>query len=214
MADIRYVTTVIDDLARADELYPPGILPPWYHTPAWDLPVELDGGLLDSPSFDPNNQAMSSWRGGEMRGDRQEGWAQAVADAPLHDAWYWGLLDADGNGYYVRNPHNVLDEPWILIRLDGGGTSGTTLDDSGGIDFLLTGFAPDIAIIQIDGSTVQAGYSQDGGANWTILVSATDTTYREGLYISFGMQGGGPNWESIGGGPFIRRSQIYRRLRN
>lgn len=212
MADIRYTTVIIDSFNRADEPYPPGLLPPWEWTPVWDLPCFLENNGIGSPSFNPNDQAMSSWRGMPMGGDC-EAWGIASGDAPLHDAYYYGLFRADGSGYYVRDAHNVLDQPWQLIRRDPGG-GGSLLDQSAG-DFLLTGYAPDYAIIQTVGSLVQAGYSQDAGANWTIMVSANDTTYRDDLYMSFGGQGGGPGWDAVGGGPFIRRrSQIFRHVYN
>jgi hypothetical protein len=208
VADIRYTTNVIDDFARTEE-YPPGILPPWVHAPQWDLPGELDG-QLKSPSFDPNNQAMSIWTGGVMTGPKAEVWGLSHQNADLHDGFYMGLLrESDGAGYYARWANNVGDDPVSITRLDGGG-GGTLLNSTG--NYLL-GLGK-TALMQIDGSTISVYVSTDGGANWTLLVDASDSTYRENLCGGLGMQGGAPRWISFGAGPFVRKSQIYRLIRN
>lgn len=207
MADIRYSTQIIDDFNRADEPYPPGILPPWYHTLGWDLPVHLDGTTIGSPDNDPNNQAMSSWQATWLRGDC-ETWGISFANANLFDGFHWGLIRADGAGYYIRNANSVGAQRWQIIRLDGP-NNGTQLSQSAA-DLLLAGGT--YGLIQLQGTTVATYWSGDAGANWTLMTSAVDNTYRDFLYPAFGAQGGAPGWTAVGAGPIIRKSQIYRRL--
>lgn len=217
MADIRFAPNVIDDFERPDEN---PILPPWYATPSWELPIELDNGGVGSPSFDPNYQAQSSWMGGYMSGPRMEVWAIAAGDAPLHDGYYFGLHNADGGGYYVRNANSVGGPDAIEIWIRSPDGSRTMLASAPGVlpTGLFTGYAPDYCLIQVIDNTISVYVSQDAGATWTFYVSAFDTTYcnaDDEMYPSLGGQGGGPGWSAFGAGPIVKRaSQIFRHVYN
>lgn len=201
MADIRYSTNVVDAFDRPPEN---PIQPPWLKPSNWDVAMRLEGsGFIHSTTANPSDQAFCYYDAESMNGDC-EVWATATPDAPLHAAYYMGLVTDDSQGgYYLRNPHNVVNEPWEIWKLGVG-----MIASSDPSSFLI---ADQKVLMQISGSTISCYYSNDDGANWTLMISVNDTTYRQGLHLGLGAQDAGPGWDDVGGGPFDDISQIYRR---
>lgn len=202
MADIRYATLILDDFNRANEN---PVAYPWIHSTNWDLAMELNNNFIRSPSNDPNNQAFSYWSGEPFSGDI-ESWGECVGNANLHDSFYFGLVTADPqNGYTCRMANTPGDDFWVLRRMDNGVSS---ILATGTVEGLPA--QPNLCLMQISGSVISCYVSTDAGANWTLKVSASDSTYRTDLFAGFGGQGA-PGWDNIGGGPPDELPQIYRR---
>lgn len=210
MADIRR-TPVIDDFERADE-FP--LASPWLLADnSWGTGNLDTGNYQGSPgdsvyyysTLGPFDDDMEVWGAGGAGIDDTEAWRLAL------------LKDVGGT--------NAVDGYLLLIVASGGGAnwqirkytnwsgvstlasvSGSLIDAGGG--------SPEYALLRINGDDIEAWYCSDV-TSWTLVASATDTTYRTDLYLSMGIStddGGNPSWQAIGGGAippwvpeFIRR---------
>lgn len=102
----------------------------------------------------------------------------------------------------------------VIRRYDGGGASDYTVLASDS-----RGYATGLCLV-INGDDVEAWGSTgspSNPANWVMRCSATDTTYRDDLYLGMAIEdptNGGLSFTAIGGGHRRKRQQIYRRLSN
>ena len=213
MADIRR-TGVIDNFERA--VYEVTVLPPWFVMDGHFSP-EIGGGpgaggmspvsifsvtssaYLDAPVF---------------YGPRVEVWAIQGEGPDLTEDMHMGLLEIPfrttlRKGYAIGSSVFIGGSGTFLDRWDDGVV--TTLASVGGAQP-----AGSIWLLRIGagaaGDKVQCWFSYDNGANWTMLIEVTDTTYRAFFYAWLRMgsdDGAGPSWGPIGGGQ-LNRSQEYR----
>lgn len=93
---------------------------------------------------------------------------------------------------------------WLLRRQNAGGgfTDLATVNSA-------TSLVGNLLLLRINGSAVEMWVSTDFGANWTLMLTANDTTYRGPFYVVAGATGGTAWWDYIGGGLRSLR-QIYR----
>jgi hypothetical protein len=207
MADIRYTTAILDDFNRADE---DPIAAPW--TRNWAgvniQSAELRNNQCGSSNGNPAVSAQSYLSTESFTGSEIECWASAVGDAAQAESFRMGLCDgAVGmNGYILRCENPVGSNKWAIRKYTNG--SATELISVNGD---LPG-SNQLVLMQLTPAGVFCYISFDTGANWTLRVSHSDTTYRSGLFPHLGANGGGPAWDYVGAGvPITFIPQFYRR---
>jgi len=211
MADIRVSPAVIDDFERADEN---PIALPW--TKNWSaggtIACELSSGILHSPAINPATSGQSFYSAESYTqdgGSIVEAWGLASGQIPQAESTRFGLCDdaAGMNGYICRCENPVGDNPWTIRKY----VNGTASEIAQNSNFTLPE-AGDYCLMQLTDTAVNCYYAQNGDTeNWTLVVSAADTTFRSNLFLHFGGNGSNPGWEAVGGGKELELSQIYRR---
>lgn len=202
MADIR-TTPELDDFDRDEDPLSGGGNWAKVDTGVWPADMAATSAGDGAVGADPPD-AFYYWTPGSHTGD-MEVWATSSFGADLTEAWRLGLFKdvgihgsvVDGYGILVTSDGGVAD--WSLRRYSNGGF--TQIAGVLGGQHLSGG--GDLALLRINGNEVEVFYSLDDGANWTMIMSATDTTYRTGLYLSLGIStddGGNPGWINFGGG--------------
>lgn len=211
MADIRTSPAVRDDFNRANEL---PLAPPW---------EALDVGIWTPQRLSSNatthgvgSSSMSYWSVQKFDGDDAECWATAIGGNANGTAWGIGLFSTVGGSHTVAGYR-------FRVEIGIGGTYRLQRWDAGGAVTLATasGFTggPRRVLIRRSGSDVEAWVTDSGSdpSAWSLVASATDTTYTTGLYPSLGNTDNGgttlTGWDDFGAGR-LHRSQIYRYVSN
>ena len=209
MADIRQSTTVLDDFNRADET-PLSGGGNWLE--GWGGPLGIDNFTVSRTEV----IAFSSyWVPLEMDGDDAEAWATALGGNASSNTWRLGIMRDNGgatftDGYFFSMPITSGGGQTRLERIDN--TVATILDSNTANPPTGGGW---IGLIRRNGNDVEGWASTDAGANWTLYVSATDTTYTTGFHGLLALQGDEVEWDDFGAGPTVTRRlpQIYRIIR-
>lgn len=208
MADIRY-TPQRDDFQRPNEN---PINPPWLRNWGSGVNCQLLSNSLKSTVGNPASSGQDFWSTMSFTGDDIEAWGIFTGTLPQAESNRFGLCDSavGMNGYICRAQNPVGPDNWVIRKYTNGVATGIASQNaplpSGG----------SICLMQLTATHVRVYHSTDGGLNFTLIVSAADTTYRSNLYLHFGGNGRGGGWTGVGGGvPSVRRHpQIYRWIFN
>jgi hypothetical protein len=210
MADIRQSTTAKDDFNRADE-DPLSGGGNWAQTDSGVFtPMVIKSNAATHQSGGPSS--MSHWTPTTYDGDAAEAWGARTGGGAGGIAWGIGLA-RDVGGSNAMDGYRFRDEDGSTsLKRFLNGSDSTVLDTGTGT----SGADGDLLLIRRNGNDVEGWFSSDDGANWTLKVSATDTTYTTGFYLALSIRDNSASqllgWDYFGGGPakpFI--PQIYRR---
>jgi hypothetical protein len=213
MADIRQTTVILDDFNRAAE---DPILPPWYQatTSFGSNPCRLSGNAIGGRVFPPTS-SVSYWATESYNGDDAEVWATAMGSAPQAEGWRMGLMHDMGgasiDGYQCLMHNGVGPDTWFIRKM----TNATFYTMASVVHALPIG-GVEMCLMRCKGTQVEVWSSVDAGANWTLIVSATDSTYRTDLYAALGSTGKACGWDNFGAGAtlnpwvpqYIRRTHL------
>lgn len=218
MADIRQSTDFLDDFQRANE-NPLSHGGDWGKTDSGPWPTAMVLETLHATHASGIGTGNMSWIPLSLDGDDAEAWGIATGGNASGIAWGIGLFSSIGGtnqaeGYRFREEVGSGGGATRLYRYLNG--SPTTIASSGSSP--PTG-DPGLLLIRRNGNDVEGWHSGDSGANWTLYVSATDTTYTTGLHPSIGVTDNSASqilgWSAFGGGPGPpNRPQIYRWITN
>lgn len=219
MTDIRF-SSQIDDFNRADET---PLASPWAQT---------DSGYL--PSLILKSNAVTH-AGGQVSGDSY--WTTNSFDDSVIEVWaiptgggggaagiawaidFWqnpGGSSGQNDGYRFRNEHSIGNAQ-NLYRITNGAGPAIAGPASG-----FTSASGDIMLLRYTKATAlfECFLSTDNGANWTLQMSVSDSTYTPPFYVGLGIvdNSGGQilAWTAVGAGTrtIRKRAQIYRWVSN
>lgn len=202
MADIRKDPTVLDNFNYTED--------PLSNGGKW--------ALLDSTrqALQANGSQAVAHTGGatsysyytplSMDGDDAECWAYTKGGNSPAQAWRFGLAASVGgsgtaDGYLFSMPITTGGGSTLLQRF----TNMTFTDIDSDTANPPTG-GEWLGLIRRNGTSVEGWASGDGGANWTLYVSAVDTTYQTGLRAFLGISGTLVGFDYFGAGgvpPFL-----------
>lgn len=216
MADIRQNPGFLDDFDRADE-NPLSGGGNWAQTASgfWsELELENNQATLQGA----NTLSSSYWTPTSYSGDDCEVWGIAAGGGASGMAFRLGLYKDVGVGANLDGYRYGFDigasggRHVIRELLNGAGSNLAVSADAGGTP---TG-NPGHLLFRRNGNDLEGWWSSDAGANWTLMVSATDTTYTTNLFLSLDLADNGGlqsvEWTAFGGGPAEEFfPQIYRR---
>ena len=212
MADIRQTTVILDDFNRADESI---IQSPWQlaYTSFGASPAQLFTNALRGRVFPPT-ASVSYWSTESYNGDGAEVWATAVGSAPQAEGWRMGLMSDVGgtsiDGYQCLMHNGIGPDTWGIRKY-----TNATFFTLASVQHALPIGQVEICLMRCKGAQVEVWSSVDAGANWTLIVSATDSTYRTNLYAVLGTTGKATGWDNFGAGstqnPWV--PQYIRRTR-
>lgn len=207
MPDIR-TAAQLDDFARAPEN---PLQYPWVKADATPWAVNM---FLDSSSriIGVAGDSMYAYTGASATGD-MEVWGIPIVSADITEAWRMALLKDVGSsgaadGYAMRLAYLIGDEQLTINRVSNGGQTTIANVNVAGVDN-----PPAYMMLRLIGSAVEAWFG-DASHNWTLMTSATDSTYRDDLHGCLGCasdDGTGPGWDAFGATTEDDLVQIYRR---
>lgn len=230
MADIRQTTVILDDFERADE-YPLSGGGNWNWTdtgPFFPLRLKHSGsnGVVTHPASTQtgNNSngrfADSYWVHPFSTSDGiVEVWATPLGGNASGIAWALGLWKQPGgtwqvDGYRFRQEVSTGGGSTRIYQYTNGVRTAIASGPNGS-----TGGFPNMRwLFRIHPSgLLEAYFSTDSGANWTLKVSASgsvgDGTFYLGLGVTDNSYSSLPAWDNMGGGVRApKRTQIYRWL--
>ncbi len=222
MADIRG-TALLDDFNRADE-DPLSGGGNWLQTDtAFVGPLILRGmaathrspgvsgdSFWTPQTFDPAVGQVEVW------GCPGGGGAGAAGVAWALDFWQDAGGSGQVDGYRFRNESSGGGAGFVIYKVTNTNNVAAVSGDPG----FVTG-AGDATpmLMRRNGNDIEGWYSTDSGANWTMVVSMTDTSYMGPYNLACGIRdnSGGQvlDWDCFGGGiPMERKTQIYRWVSN
>jgi len=229
MADIRQNPTPLDEFGVGNNIYLACSnfgtgCPNWEQTDngVW-APLFQTGGIVicrkDPPPPPPRDtRAASYWSPLVLDGDDQESWGAAIGGGGSGVYWRVQLTKDHSppgagltvDGYWFGLVVGTSGGTWNLGRYTNFGPA--TLASTAG-----PGTAnANVLLIRRVGNDLQGWRSTDAGANWTMILSATDTTYMTDLQPGLSLADDavqGHGFDMFGGGPaeeFI--PQFYRRV--
>lgn len=206
MADIRR-TSSIDTFDRVVPESP--VLPPWFVVEGAQSPTIGNGVFSPNDVFSVTSHAYLGDR--VFYGPEVELWAQRGEGADQTEESGMALFQtpfslATRSGYSIRSGDAIGGSYTSLSRYDNG-------IETTGIDSVTDQIAGgSIIMLRLNGDRVEGWYSTDGGANWSLLLEGTDTTYRAFFYAYLRIDSddaAGPTWIDLGGGT-LNRQQEYR----
>lgn len=208
MADIRQNTKVRDDFNRANEN---PVQAPWAqaNSGVWG-PMSIAGNRLIGTQTPPTASG-AYWSTEAWTGDKAEVWATAAGAVGNNEDWRLGLMRNDGvgvrDGYTFHYGQSAGNNFWQIRRYDDGSLTSIAFDNTP-TEVLSEGH---MALVRRNGNDIEGWHSTDSGANWTLILAATDTAYTTDLYAMLGAGGNVMGWDDFGGGPLTFIPQIYRR---
>lgn len=207
MADIRQNPTIKDDFNRADEN---PLASPWLvsDTGIW-LPMVLKSNSI---THQLGGSSQSHWTTATFDGDAAECWATRIGGSGPFIAWGIAIWSTVGAGAVDGYRFRLENESNYTLRRFNNGVTGSLLDSDAGV---IPGAIH--MLIRRNGNDVEGWVSVDQNT-WTLVVSATDTTYTTGFYLSLGIIDESNSqilgWDNFGGGAEANRTQIYRWIKN
>ena len=215
--DIRN-TGVLDDFSTypvtENETVPIGEaspVDPW-HTSPGSQPIDVSSGGIGGTNFPPVSN-LGVFLGASFYGATVEMWADMDGSPALSDAWRYGMYTVESvvlgavDGYQGLMGQGVSGNFWILRRVDNGVATDIGLTPGS------TDLTAGLALMRRYGNDVEMWHSTDGGASWTLRVTATDPTYINGpWFFVLGTTGVETGWSALGGG-VKNRQVIYRVLK-
>lgn len=214
MAEIRQSTAILDDFNYTESPLSNG--GKWANPDTAWTPLQANGTVAKQTSSPYSN---SYWTPEQFAGDDAEIWALTFGgNSPAH-AWGFhlytiGSVGGSGasDGYFWRMEITTGGGTCYLYRLDNN--AGTVLDTETNNPPTGGGW---LGLIRRNGNDIEGWASTDGGANWTLYVSATDTTYTGPYYVGLSCAGDLLGFDYMGAGPaperlvqFIRRPWRYQ----
>ena len=146
------------------------------------------------------------WTPETFSGD-MEVWGQSAGVADLSEGWRLAMLSGPGASVstitgYILLVNNAIGglATWAIRKYPGGGTGFSNIGGASGQPRIDTG---SYALFRRNGDDLEAYISTDGGANWTLIASVTDTDFTTDLNIGIGLDsddGTGEAWAGVGGG--------------
>lgn len=220
MADIR-TTGLLDDFQRPDE-NPLSGGGNWSQTdPTFSGNMQLVSHGATHQSGGPSGDSYWTTLFTQFGSDEVEVWgyprgggAGAAGVAWALDLWQQPGGSGVVDGYRFRNESSGGGAQFRLYRITNTATA-TTIGGSGG--FATGNPSTMVMLLRRNGGNVEGWYSANAGANWTLVVSTTDSTYTGSFYIGCGIRDNSAgqilDWAGIGGGSgSVNRPQIYRYL--
>lgn len=221
MAELRRTGT-LDDFQRPDES-PLSWDGRWQTLRYAASPLSLSSGAVGILGVSPSVSPASYWQPNVWYGN-VECWGRGWGGNDLSEGLslylhMWNTYYQAGNpalltGYRAMWSDDVIGGPHMtLYRYNGSGSPTVLAGPTAGVSFDCTG---GLNLFRKMGDTLEAWKTTDstGLTGWTLLISATDSTYSYG-FVGLGTQQDdeNPGWKLFGGGS-LNRSQIYRYISN
>lgn len=222
MADIR-TTMVLDDTAARAQENPLSYGGRWAEYGSWsgDLANLLIGSFnaitLSNQAPAVPQQSHYYWTPSTWSGD-VEVWARAAQNLEDGASASLGMISSAGgygaswDGYHLRINNTFAFFRWELwVVTNGSGSMVDTGVDPG------VGFG-DYVLFRRNGNDLEGWYSGDNAANWSMVISYTDTNYTTAMSVGCGFSvsliTSYPGWLYFGGGVNVNRPQFYRWIKN
>jgi YD repeat-containing protein len=173
-------------------------------TQAWPIPARLVNNQF-APGPGANTTSVAYWVA-QMFSGNMEVWASARNVADESEGWRIGMLKdvgesskADGYLLFINNAVGTGGQGfWEVRKYTDGQLVGQLRPPQQNLGLPTN----QVVLLRRVGDSLQAWQSPDG-ANWTLKMTVTDTTYTTDLHPALAIDsddGTGPQWDDVGGG--------------